>query len=140
MIVTPLYDRVILRVIDGDRTRGGLHIPIIAQSSSPMARAEVIAVGNGRPTPDGKLIPLILKVGDAVWYSRPAAQAIPYDDEATGSVVMLREQDVVAVVSDLSEAVENGRRQRGPHISVIEDAEESRSIDYLGGIVPGGPF
>lgn len=101
MKVTPLYDRVILRVIDDDRTRSGLYVPHIAHENSPMGRGEVLAVGSGRVAMDGSTLPLTLKAGDIVWYSRPAAQKIPYDEGPPGSVVMLREPDCLAILSEL---------------------------------------
>ncbi len=102
MIVTPLYDRVILRVIEDGRTKSGLYVPAIAHANSPMGRGEVVAVGCGRQLPDGRIATPVVKVGDVVWYSRPSAQAIPYDDGPPGSVVMLRETDIVAVLSELT--------------------------------------
>lgn len=106
MKVTPLYDRVLLRVIpDSERVTGaGLFVPPIAHAASPMGRAEVIAVGPGRLLGDGQVVPPRVNVGDIVWYSKPAAQAIPYDDSAPGSVVMLREPDIIAVLTELDRA------------------------------------
>lgn len=101
MKVTPIHDRILIRTIEDERTRSGLFVPQVAHANSPMGRGEVIAVGGGRVAFDGRIFPLVVRPGDVVWYSRPSAQAIPYDDGPPGSVVMCREQDVVAVLSDL---------------------------------------
>ena len=101
MKVTPLYDRVIIRKLDQDRTTSGLFVPAIAHENSPMGRGEVVAVGDGGVGPGGAIRPLVVKVGDVVWYGRPGSQAIPYDDGPPGSVVITNEPNVIAVLSEL---------------------------------------
>lgn len=101
MRVIPIYDRILVRVIDARTTRSGLYVPQVAHDNSPMGRGEVIAAGSGRVAFDGRVFPLTVKKGDVVWYSKPAAQAVPFDDAPPGSVVILRENDIIAIVTEL---------------------------------------
>jgi chaperonin GroES len=102
MKITPLWDRALLRVIrENNRTRSGLFVPEIAFAKSPMGRAEVMAVGPGRIMPDGTTRPMTIKAGDVVWFAKPRAEAVPYEGEKAGDVVIIDEEAVIAVLSDL---------------------------------------
>lgn len=104
MNLTPLYDRILCNPIDeGQVTKGGLLVPDIAREARALAMAEVVAVGEGRVAFDGRVVPLALHVGDVVLYARKAAQVVPVpqEDGTETSVLLLREPDVLAVVSGL---------------------------------------
>lgn len=100
MKATPLYDRVILRRIDATHTKSGLVVPAVAHEGAPVGRGEVIACGPGMFR-DGKLCPMTVQPGDVVWYAKPAFQPIPFSGEAHGTVGMLREPDIMAVLTEL---------------------------------------
>jgi chaperonin GroES len=78
MEITPLYDRVLIRPIKPDsKTAGGIIIPDTAQEKP--IQGEVVAVGEGRITNEGNLIPLKVKVGDKVIFSKNAGYTgVPY--------------------------------------------------------------
>ena len=59
-----LYDRVALRMISPEKTKGGLFIPEIARDK--VFTGEVIALGKGAFDSNGERIPMELKVGDRV--------------------------------------------------------------------------
>lgn len=68
---TPLYQRILVKPIKpGEKTSGGIIMPDMALDNTPYVRAEVIAVGHGRPTMSGELRPLIVKEGDLVVFVR----------------------------------------------------------------------
>jgi chaperonin GroES len=95
--ITPLYDRCLVRPLsEGGQTKSGLFVPEVAKKNAPYARGEVIAVGVGRVTFEGKQAPMLVKVGDLVLYDRKAGTFLPLGDE---EVVMLREPEILATIT-----------------------------------------
>ena len=64
MNIRPLHDRIVVKRIDesADKTASGLFIPDSAKEKPQ--EGEVVAVGNGKRTEDGKILPMDLKAGD----------------------------------------------------------------------------
>lgn len=92
--VRPLHDRLIVRRLDEDeKTKGGIIIPDTAKEKPQ--EAKVIAVGNGKVLEDGKKIPLDVKVGDKVLFSKYSGTEIKIEGE---DYLILREEDVQAIV------------------------------------------
>ncbi len=90
----PLHDRVVIRRLDSDeRSAGGIIIPDTAQEK-PM-EGELIAVGPGGRTEDGKLIPMDLKAGDRVLFGKWSGTEVKLDDE---DVVIMKESDIMGVI------------------------------------------
>jgi chaperonin GroES len=71
MTVMPLADRVLLKPQkeEAEKRASGIYIPESAQKDTP-EYAEVLAVGEGKRTESGQLIPLRVKVGDIVMFSK----------------------------------------------------------------------
>lgn len=105
MKVECLYDRLLVRVIEeSDRTKGGLIVPQVAQQNTPYLRGEVIAVGHGRVTTAGHVVPLIVNVGDVVVFFRAGGggEQLIFPDADTGEdLLVIREPHVVAILRDL---------------------------------------
>ncbi len=94
MMVKPLRDRVIVeRVAEEARTSGGLIIPDTAKEKPQQGR--IIAVGNGRKTKDGKLLPMDVKVGDRVLFGKYAGTDIKIEGK---EYLMMREDDILGVI------------------------------------------
>lgn len=94
MNLRPLQDRIIVkRVEEETKTAGGLFIPETAKEKPQ--RGEIVAVGNGKKTEDGKVLPLDVKVGDLVLFGKYAGTEIKVDNE---DYLMMREDDILAVV------------------------------------------
>lgn len=94
MNLRPLQDRIIVkRVEEETKTAGGLFIPETAKEKPQ--RGEIVAVGNGKKTEDGKVLPLDVKVGDLVLFGKYAGTEIKVDNE---DFLMMREDDILAVV------------------------------------------
>ena len=91
----PLGDRLIVRAIDEEQTTAsGLVLPDTAKEKPQ--KGEVLAAGEGRWDEDGdKRIPLDVKVGDEVLYSKYGGTEIKVDGE---DLLVLRESDVLAKV------------------------------------------
>ena len=90
----PLGDRIVVRPIKREEvTKGGIILPDTAKEKPQ--EGEVIAVGPGRLSEDGKRLQMEVKKGDRVVYARYAGTEIKLDDE---ELLILRESDVLAKV------------------------------------------
>jgi len=88
----PLGDRVVIKAIEREEvTKGGIVLPDTAKEKPQ--EGEVIAVGPGRLTEDGKRIAMEVKVGERIVYARYAGTEIRLDDE---EFIILRESDILA--------------------------------------------
>jgi chaperonin GroES len=101
----PLYDRILVRLLRPDeRTRGGLFVPQMATDNTPYLKAEVIAVGQGRITTSGTVIPLRVEVGDVVLFfrSQSSGEQLIFPSETPNEELMLiREPNVACMLRDL---------------------------------------
>ena len=92
--VKPLADRVVVKALEEAETmRGGLYIPDTAKEKPQ--QGEVMAVGPGKLSEEGKRIDMELKVGDKVLYGKYSGTEITIDGE---QLLILRESDVLAIV------------------------------------------
>lgn len=95
MKLTPLGDRIVVKPRDEDevRTSGGLVIPDTAKERPQLG--EVLAVGPGEYK-DGARIPVDVKVGDVVFYSKYGGTEVKHDGE---DLLILSSRDVLAVLA-----------------------------------------
>ena len=99
MQIRPLSDRVVVKPLEEtEEMRGGLYIPDTAKEKPQ--QGEILAVGPGRISDDGKRIEMDVKVGDRVIYGKYSGTEITVSAE---EVLILRESDVLAVM-------ENGKK------------------------------
>ena len=90
--IQPLADRLVVKPIEREEvTKGGIFLPDTVKEKPQ--EGEVLAVGPGRLSEDGKRIAMDVKVGDTVIYARYGGAEIKVDDE---EVVILRESDILA--------------------------------------------
>ena len=88
----PLADRLVVKPIEKEEvTKGGIVLPDTARERPQ--EGEVIAVGPGRLSEDGKRIAMEIKVGDRVIYAKYGGTEIKIEDE---ELVILRESDILA--------------------------------------------
>ena len=94
MKFNPLHDRILIKRIEEKETaKGGIIIPDSAKEKQQ--EGEVIAVGNGRNTDDGKIIPLDVKAGDRILFGKYSGTEIKVDNE---DFLILKEEEVLGVV------------------------------------------
>ena len=94
MKIRPLSDRLVVkRTQEEEKTKGGIIIPDTAKEK-PL-EAEVIAVGNGKVSDDGKLRPLDVKKGDKILIGKYSGSEVKLDGEEH---IILREDDILAVI------------------------------------------
>jgi len=92
--VRPLHDRILVkRTAEEDKTAGGLFIPDSAKEKPQ--RGEIVAAGKGRITEEGKVLPLEVKIGDKILFSKYAGTEIKFDG---AEFLMMREEDVLGIV------------------------------------------
>jgi chaperonin GroES len=95
MKVVPLHDRVLLkRLEEQEIKKGGIIIPDTAKEKPQ--EAEVIEVGKGRVTEDGKVIPLDVKKGDKVLIGKFSGTEV-----TIGNVehIIVREEEILAKIT-----------------------------------------
>jgi chaperonin GroES len=96
MKLRPLQDRVLIRrVVPESKTPGGIFIPDTAQEKP--VEGEVLAVGPGKRSDDGKLRPLDIKTGDRVLFGKWSGAEIKLDGE---DLIIMNETDVMGVIDD----------------------------------------
>ena len=90
----PLHDRILVeRVESEDTSPGGIILPDTAKEKPQQGK--VIAVGSGKRTEDGKVLPLEVKAGDTILFGKYSGSEIKI--EGTDYLIM-REEDVLGLV------------------------------------------
>lgn len=95
MKLVPLEDRVVLKQLEAETTTAsGIVIP--GKEKEKPQQAEVIAVGPGKVTDDGKRIEMAVKEGDKVVYSKYAGTEVKLSDEE--EYVIVKQSDILAIL------------------------------------------
>jgi len=96
MKIRPLHDRVLVKRIEEEtKTKGGIIIPDTAKEKP--IKGEVIAVGEGRILDNGQKVPMSVKVGDKVIFSKYAGTEIKIEGEEH---LIMREDDILGVIEE----------------------------------------
>ncbi|MFH1654441.1 MAG: co-chaperone GroES [Pseudomonadota bacterium] len=91
----PLQDRVLVKRLDGEeKSAGGIIIPDAAKEKPQ--QGEVVAVGSGRVTEDGKVRPLDLKQGDKILFGKYSGTEVKFSGT---EYLIMREDDILGVVT-----------------------------------------
>jgi len=94
MKIRPLHDRVIVKRLEEEgKTKGGIIIPDTAKEKPQ--EGKVIAVGKGKITEDGKVIPLDVKVGDRILFGKYSGTEVKIEGEEH---LIMREEDILGVI------------------------------------------
>jgi chaperonin GroES len=95
-ILKPIGNRVIVKRLEQEETlKGGIVLPDSAKKKQETA--EVIAIGSGKTTKEGKVLPFPVKVGDKVLMDKYSGQEVTVDDE---EYVILKADDLIAVIEE----------------------------------------
>jgi len=90
----PLYDRILVERVESEEvTKGGIILPDTAKEKPQQGK--IIAVGNGRKTEDGKVVPLEIKVGDVILFGKYSGSEIKIEGN---EYLIMKEDDVLGVV------------------------------------------
>jgi chaperonin GroES len=94
MIVKPLRENVLIkRVEEENRTAGGIILPDTVKEKP--SEGKIVAIGEGRVTPDGKVLPMNVKVGDVVLFSKWTGTEIKVNGEPH---LIIKEGDILAII------------------------------------------
>jgi chaperonin GroES len=106
MIVTPLHDRILIkRVEEKETVKGGIIIPDTAKEKPQ--EGEVIAVGGGKKTEEGKVIPLDVKAGDRILFGKYSGTEIKIDDV---EYLIIREDEVLGILEAAKQSAAAGKK------------------------------
>jgi chaperonin GroES len=96
MQLNPLHDRVVIKRLTADtKTASGLIIPDnVAEKPD---QGTVVAVGPGKVTSEGQVIPMSVAVNDKVLFGKHAGQSVKIKGE---EVLILTEEEIYAVIQD----------------------------------------
>ena len=94
MAFRPLHDRVVVRRVGSEeKTAGGIIIPDTAQEKPQ--EGEVIAVGPGGRSEDGKALPMDVKAGDRVLFGKWSGTEVMIDGE---ELLIMKESDIMGII------------------------------------------
>jgi chaperonin GroES len=94
MKFNPLHDRILIkRIEEKEAVKGGIIIPDSAKEKQQ--EGIVIAVGNGKKTDEGQIIPLDVKTGDHILFGKYSGGEIKIDNE---EFLILKEEEVLGIV------------------------------------------
>lgn len=94
MQVKPLHDRILVkRLSEEEKTKGGIIIPDTAKEKP--AQGEIVAVGSGRRTDEGKIMTLEVKKGDKILFGKYSGTEIKIDGD---DFLIMREDDVLGIM------------------------------------------
>jgi chaperonin GroES len=92
--IQPLGDRVLVKPVEAKEVkRGGIIIPDTAKEKPQ--EGEVIAVGKGKTTEDGKVLPMDVKPGDRILYGKYSGNEIKIDDVEH---LIMHQEDILGIL------------------------------------------
>jgi len=96
MKLTPIRDRIVVRLLEADTvTKSGIIIPDSAAEKPN--QGEVLAAGTGKIGENGVTVPMVVKAGDTVLFSKFAGQTVKINNE---EFHILKEDDVMAIINE----------------------------------------
>ncbi len=95
MNIKPLSDHILIEPIkEEEKTKGGIFLPDTAEKEKS-EQGIVVAVGPGKKTEDGKIIPVSMKPGDKVLFTKYGPSEIKVDGK---EYLIAKEDDILAVI------------------------------------------
>jgi chaperonin GroES len=93
--ITPLFDNVLIKPLKAEtKTAGGIYLPETAKEKPQIG--EIMAVGKGAFDEDGKLMPMIVKVGQKVMFTKWGGSEVKVENEEWK---LVKQTDILAIVS-----------------------------------------
>jgi len=100
MKLRPLHDRILIKRIEEKETvKGGIIIPDTAKEKPQ--EGEVVSVGNGKKTEEGKIVALDVKAGDRVLFGKYSGNEIKIDEQ---EYLILREDEILGILESTKAA------------------------------------
>ncbi len=96
MKLKPIQDRVLVRREDAEeKTSGGIIIP--DTSKEKPSKGTVVSVGDGARDEKGNIIPMTLKAGDKVFFTKWGGTEIKVNNE---ELLIMKESDILAIIEE----------------------------------------
>ena len=96
MKLKPIQDRVLVKREDAEeKTSGGIIIP--DTSKEKPSKGVIVAVGDGARDEKGNIIPMTLKVGDKVFFTKWGGTEVKIDNE---DLLIMKESDILAIIEE----------------------------------------
>ena len=93
-MIKPLGDRVVIKVLEREeKTKSGIVLPDTAKEKP--SEGKVVAVGTGKVLENGQRVPLDVKAGDKIIFSKYGGTEVKFDGE---DFLILSERDILAIV------------------------------------------
>ncbi|MBI5572012.1 MAG: co-chaperone GroES [Desulfomonile tiedjei] len=94
MKLRPLYDRILVERVESEEvTKGGIILPETAKEKPQQGK--IIAVGEGRRTDEGKIIPLKVKEGDLVLFGKYTGSEVKIEGI---DYLVMKEDDIMGII------------------------------------------
>lgn len=95
MIIKPLSDHLVIEPLkQEEKTKSGILLPETTEKERP-EQGKVIAVGPGRKTDDGKVVPIEVKVGDVVLFTKYGPNEVKIDEK---EYLIAKEDDILGIL------------------------------------------
>jgi len=94
-MLKPLSDHVVLEPFREEKKKGGIILPETVEKEKS-EKGKVVAVGPGKIDKDGKRVPMEVKKGDVVLFSKYGPNEVKVDDK---EYLIARQEDILAVIS-----------------------------------------
>lgn len=95
MNIKPLSDHIVIEPLkQEEKTKSGILLPETAEKERP-EQGKVIAVGPGKKTDEGKVVPLEVKVGDVVLFTKYGPNEIKIEEV---EYLIAREEDILGIL------------------------------------------
>ncbi|MEI8396516.1 MAG: co-chaperone GroES [Rhodospirillaceae bacterium] len=92
----PLHDRVVVKRLDSEhKTKGGILIPDTAKEKPQ--EGEIITAGPGARDESGKIVPLDVKAGDRILFSKWSGTEVKIDDN---EFLIMKESDIMGIIEN----------------------------------------
>ena len=97
MNIKPLSDHILIEPLkQEEKTKSGILLPDTAEKEKP-EQGKVIAVGQGKKTEDGRIVPLEVKVGDVVLFTKYGPNEIKIEEK---EYLIAKEEDIFAILAE----------------------------------------
>ena len=96
LTLKPLGNRVLVQRLEQEETlKGGIILPDTAKKKQETAK--VVSVGSGKRLDDGKILPILVNVGDVILMDKYAGQEVTINDE---EFMILKADDIIATIEE----------------------------------------
>ena len=95
MNIKPLSDHILIEVVKEEKkTKTGILLPETAEKEKP-EQGKVVSVGPGRKTEEGKIVPMNVKTGDTVLFTKYGPNEVKINDK---EYLIAREEDILCIL------------------------------------------